>query len=77
MATKCKEKIRKEKEEVKKIAEERDKLKADLEGAGRNSVEAAKLVEMNSSLTKVQAQLVAACGERDQLKNQIDVMMKE
>ena len=53
MANKCKEKIRKEKEEVKKIAEERDKLKADLERAGSNSVEAAKLVEMNSALAKV------------------------
>jgi len=33
MANKCKEKIRKEKDGAKKIGEERDRLKADLEEA--------------------------------------------
>jgi len=65
MALKCKEKIRKEKDGAKKIAEERDRLKADLEEASSKSKETTEEPEMGTALSKLQDELETASAERD------------
>ena len=65
MANKCKEKIRKEKDGAKKLAEERDRLKADLEQALGKSEETTEGPQMSTTLSQVRAELESASAERD------------
>ena len=65
MTSKFKEKIRKEKDGAKRIAEERDRLKADLEGTLGKSKETTEEPEMSTALSKVQGELETASAERD------------